>query len=422
MPRALLLVLDSVGCGGAPDAADYGDAGADTLGHLALACAEGRGDRKGMRQGLLRLPNLDRLGLGLTAEASSGTLPPGLTRPHKPAGLWGYGIETAHGKDTPSGHWEMAGAPAAAAWGFFPKTQPCFPPELTEALIARAKLPGILGNCHAQGVEIIERLGAEHLSTGAPICYTSADSVFQIATHEKIFPLERFYEVCRIARGLCDSLNIGRVIARPFDGNPKEGFFRTPHRKDFGLLPPPGNLLERLATAGRAMVSIGKIGDIFGHRFTGIEIKRDGNMAHFDATLEALRGLADGGLIFTNFVDFDTDFGHRRDVAGYAHCLETFDARLPELFASMRPGDIAVISADHGNDPTWRGTDHTRENVPILCFSPTVESGTMGRRATLADVGASLAAHLGLPPTRAGLSWYEEAFLETSSSVKGSPS
>lgn len=405
MPRAILLVLDSVGCGGARDAADYGDAGANTLGHLALACAEGRGDRKDMRQGVLRVPNLDALGLGLAAEASSGLLPPGLSRPQRLAALWGYGVETAHGKDTPSGHWEMAGAPAASAWGFFPKTEPCFPPELTEALIARGRLPGILGNCHAQGVEIIERLGATHMKTGAPICYTSADSVFQIAAHEMTFGRDRLYDLCRIARSLCDPLNIGRVIARPFDGNASEGFFRTPHRKDFGLLPPPGNLLERLAAASRAMVSIGKIGDIFGHRSTGNEIKCDGNMAHFDAMLDALRGLDDGGLVFANFVDFDTDFGHRRDIAGYAHCLESFDARLPELFAAMRPGDIAVISADHGNDPTWKGTDHTRENVPILVFGPSIGDGSIGRRETLADIGASLAVHLGLAPTPAGSSW-----------------
>lgn len=405
MPRALLLVLDSVGCGGADDAAFYGDDGADTLGHLALACAEGRGDRKDLRGGLLRVPNLDVLGLGLAAGASSGVLPPGLSRPNHPGALWGYAVERAPGKDTPSGHWEISGAPAVSPWGYFPKTQPCFPTRLTDKLIAEGGLPGILGNCHASGVEIVERLGAEHMKTGAPICYTSADSVFQIAAHETVFGRERLYDLCRIARRLCDPLNIGRVIARPFKGNASEGFFRTPHRKDFGLCPPPGNLLERLANAGRAMVSIGKIGDIFAHRFTGEEIKRDGNMAHFDATLEALRELPDGGMIFTNFVDFDTDFGHRRDIPGYAHCLENFDARLPELFAAMRPGDAAVITADHGNDPTWSGTDHTREHVPVLLFGPGIEGGPTGRRETLADIGASLAVHLGLPETAAGRSW-----------------
>jgi phosphopentomutase len=405
LPRALLLILDSVGCGGAEDAAHFGDAGADTLGHIALACAKGEGNRQDLRSGLLRVPNLDALGLGLATEASTGVLRPGLTRPNRPGALWGYGVEHAPGKDTPSGHWEIAGAPALEPWGYFPKTEPCFPPELTKALIAEGKLPGILGNCVASGLEIIERLGAEHMRTGAPICYTSADSVLQIAAHETIFGRERLYDLCQTARRLCDPLNIGRVIARPFEGNSRDGFTRTSHRKDFGLSPPQGNLLERLAAASRAVVSIGKIGDIFAHRFTGEEIKRAGNMAHFDATLDALRELKDGGLIFTNFLDFDTDFGHRRDVPGYAHCLETFDAMLPELFALMRPGDVGVITADHGNDPTWRGTDHTREHVPILVFGPGIEGGPVGQRETLADIGASLAVHLHLPPTAAGRSF-----------------
>jgi phosphopentomutase len=223
----------------------------------------------------------------------------------------------------------------------------------------------------------------------------------QIAAHETIFGIERLYDLCRTARRLCDPLNIGRVIARPFEGT-RDGFTRTPRRKDFGLPPPPGNLLERLADASRAIVSIGKIGDIFAHRFTGEEVKPAGNRAHFDATRDALRGLPDGGMIFTNFLDFDTDFGHRRDVPGYAHCLETFDARLPELLDEMRPGDVGVITADHGNDPIWRGTDHTREHVPILLFGPAIEGGPIGRRETLADIGSSLAVHLDLPPTAAG--------------------
>ncbi|HUB63746.1 MAG TPA: phosphopentomutase [Methylocella sp.] len=405
MPRALLLVLDSLGCGAAEDAVCFDDAGADTLGHIAAACAKGEGDRESLRGGLLHIPYLDALGLGLAAEASTGVLPPGLTRPKPPGGLWGYGAERSPGKDTPSGHWEIAGAPALEPWGYFPKSEPCFPPELTKALIAKGGLTGILGNCHASGIEIIERLGAEHIRTEAPICYTSADSVLQIAAHETIFGRDRLYELCQIARRLCDPLNIGRVIARPFDGTPSRGFTRTPHRKDFALPPPPGNLLERLADASRAIVSIGKIGDIFAHRFTGKEIKRADNQAHFHATLEALETLPDGGLIFTNFLDFDTDFGHRRDVAGYAHCLETFDARLPELFARLRPGDVAVITADHGTDPTWRGTDHTREHVPILFFGPDIEGRPIGRRDTLADIGASLAAHLGVSPTAAGRSF-----------------
>lgn len=405
MPRALLFVLDSLGCGGAEDAALYGDAGANTLGHLASACFAGRGDREGLREGPLRIPNLEALGLGLVAEASSGSWPEGFRRRLRPRGLWGYGAERSQGKDTPTGHWEMAGAPPLAPWGYFPRTTPAFPPELTKALIAEAKLPGLLGNCHASGTEIIDRLGEAHLQTGKPICYTSADSVLQIAAHEEFFGLKRLYELCRIGRRLCDPLAIGRVIARPFTGDAARGFTRTPHRKDFATPPPPGNLLERLTAAERPVVSIGKVGDIFAHCFTGREIRRDDDMAHFDATLEALDELGEGGLIFTNFVDLDTNFGHRRDPAGYAHCLESFDARLPELFAQMRPGDVAVISADHGNDPTWTGGDHTREHAPILCFGPGVAPGGLGRRESFADIGASLARHLRLPAPTCGSSW-----------------
>lgn len=402
MSRAVLLVLDSVGCGGAEDAALFGDAGADTLGHVAKACVTGVGDRPGLRSGPLNIPHLEGLGLGLAAEASTGVWPPGLTRPALPGALWGFGAEQAPGKDTPSGHWEIAGAPLLQPWGYFPKTMPCFPPELTRALITEGHLPGLLGNCHASGIEIIERLGAEHMRTGAPICYTSADSVLQIAAHETAFGLARLYDLCRMARHLCDPLNIGRVIARPFEGGPKSGFIRTPRRKDFGQPPPRGHLLDRLAEASRTVVSIGKIGDIFAHRSTGEEIKGANNDAHFDATLNALARLPDGGLIFTNFLDFDTEFGHRRDVPGYAHCLESFDARLPELFALLRPGDLVVITADHGNDPAFSGTDHTREHVPILVFGPGLQGGSIGRRGTLADIGASLAAHLSVAPTAAG--------------------
>jgi phosphopentomutase len=404
VPRAVLLVLDSLGCGGADDAAIYGDAGADTLGHLAAACFAGRGDRDGLRQGPLRLPNLGALGLGIAAEASSGVFPEGLARAPSPGSLWGYAVERAAGKDTPSGHWEMAGAPPREPWRIFPASQPSFPPELTAALMIEGGLPGILGDCHASGVEVIERHGEEHVRTGKPICYTSADSVFQIAAHEESFGLGRLYDLCRIARRLCDPLAVGRVIARPFGGTPPN-FTRTSRRKDFALPPPPGNLLERLAMARRTVVSIGKIGDIFAHRFTGQEIKRAGDLAHFDATLEALSGLPDGGFIFTNFVDLDTNFGHRRDIAGYAHGLESLDARIPELLAAMGEDDIAIVSADHGNDPTWTGGDHTREHAPVLCFGPGLAGGPIGRRESFADIGASLAAHLRVAPTVQGLSW-----------------
>ena len=404
MGRAIIIVLDSVGCGGAEDAASYGDEGADTLGHIARACAQGRGDRAGLRAGPLKLPNLDRLGLGRVMQASSGDAPPGL-REGDATGQWGYGVETSLGKDTPSGHWEIAGTPVQFKWGYFPRSIPAFPRELTRALIAEGQLPGILGDKHASGTGVIEELGEEHLRSLKPICYTSADSVLQIAAHEEAFGLERLYALCKIARRLCDPLNIGRVIARPFVGRTAADFARTAHRKDFAMPPPAGNLLERAARAERDIVAIGKIGDIFAHRHTGREMKGASNMDNIDLTLSALDQAADGGLIFVNLVDFDTEFGHRRDVPGYAACLESFDARLPELTAAMRDDDFCVITADHGNDPTWRGFDHTREHVPILGFGRRVAPGPIGRRETLADIAETVARRLGLAAGARGASW-----------------
>lgn len=404
MPRAIILVLDSVGCGAAADAAAYGDEGADTLGHIAEACAAGRADRAGLRSGPLRLPHLDALGLGSAAAASTGRLPQGLAA--APSGAsWGYGAETSAGKDTPSGHWELAGTPMSQPPGTFPATDPCFPPALVTALIREAALPGILGDCHASGTNIIDDLGEESLRTGRPICYTSVDSVFQIAAHEELFGLERLYGVCRIARRLCDPLRIGRVIARPFLGRARDSFVRTPNRKDYAVPPPSGTVFDRCAAAGRDVVSVGKVGDIFAHAQTGRELKGAGNDANLDLALAALDTLAEGGFMMVNLVDFDSDHGHRRDVAGYAACLERFDARLPALTARLRADDLLVITADHGNDPTFRGTDHTREHVPILAQCPARGRLAIGRRDTFADVGASAAAHLGLAPTAAGRSF-----------------
>ena len=405
MPRAFLIVLDSVGIGGGPDADAYGDAGSDTVGHIAEACAAGRGDRAGLRRGPLRLPHLATLGLGLAAHGATGRLPPHLAPEDAVTGAYGHAVETAAGKDTPSGHWEIAGVPVREPWGHFPDTVPAFPPDLVADLVAQAGLPGILGDCHASGTAIIERYGTEHIRTGKPICYTSADSVFQIAAHETQFGLERLYATCRIARDLCDPYRIGRVIARPFLGSAETGFRRTANRKDYAVEPPGETLLDRLDAQGRAMVSVGKIGDIFAHRATGQEIKPAGNAACLDAALGAFRDLPDGGLVFLNLVDFDTEHGHRRDVPGYAAELEAFDARLPEIEAVLRAGDLCIVTADHGNDPTWTGTEHTREQVPILAFGPGIVPRALGGRATFADIGATVARHLGLAPLDAGQAW-----------------
>jgi phosphopentomutase len=405
MPRALLIVLDSVGIGGAEDADAYGDAGADTLGHIAEACAEGRGDQAGLRQGPLHLPHMAALGLGLACEASTGRLPPNLAPQGPLTGAWGYGVETSKGKDTPSGHWEIAGVPVTFDWGYFPDTVPAFPEKLTAALIERGNLPGILGNKHASGTAIIEEFAVEHLRTGKPICYTSIDSVLQIAAHEEFFGLERLYELCRIGRGLCDEYRIGRVIARPFMGTPETGFKRTGNRKDFATPPPSDTILDTLTKAGRAVVTVGKIGDIFAHRSTGQEIKPYGNDACLSAAVDAMKDLPDGGFIFANLVDFDSEFGHRRDIPGYAAALEAFDRRIPEIEAALREDDLVIITADHGNDPSWRGTDHTREHVPILSFGSGLKLDVIGRRDSFADIGASVLAHLRVQNPGKGTPW-----------------
>ena len=404
MARAILIVLDSVGCGGAEDAAAYGDEGADTLGHIAEACARGMGDRAGLRNGPLNLPFLAALGLGQAMAMSTGKTSL-LKLSDAPRGQFGYGVETSIGKDTPSGHWEIAGTPVKHAWGYFPAHVPAFPHALTDALIARGHLPGLLGNCHASGTEIIERLGAEHVRSGKPIIYTSVDSVMQIAAHEEFFGRENLYKLCQIARELCNPLNIGRVIARPFIGPMDGPFVRTPYRKDFAMPPPEGTILDRACADNRSIISLGKIGDIFAHRHTGEEIKAAGNEALFDCLLKSVQVLPDKGLVFANFVDFDTEFGHRRDVAGYAAALEAFDARLPNLASLLQPDDLVIITADHGNDPTFKGTDHTREHVPILAFGPSIKPRSIGRRASLADIAETIAQHLQLPPGPTGVSW-----------------
>jgi len=401
MTRAFILVVDSLGIGGGADAERFGDQGADTLGHIAEACAAGAADRAGLRAGPLVLPNLSRLGPGLAAAASRGRLPPGLGS-EAPSGAYGFAVEQSRGKDTPSGHWEMAGLPVDYDWGYFPRTEPCFPAEITDALIANCDLPGILGNRHASGTAIIDELGSEHISSGMPICYTSADSVFQIAAHEGHFGLERLYNVCAEAKRLLEPLRIGRVIARPFIGERAGEFTRTVNRRDLTTPPHGPTLCDVVSGAGGEVVSVGKVADIFAGRGIARTEKAADTDGLFDVTLAEARSARDGALVFVNFVDFDTLFGHRRDVAGYAAALEALDARLPEFEALLRPDDLAVVAADHGCDPTWPGSDHTRENIPVLMFGPAVAARDLGRRGSFADVGQTVAAHLGVGPLAHG--------------------
>ncbi len=400
-PRAIILVLDGFGIGPAPDAADFGDQGADTLGHIAETCFLGRADRAGVRTGPLHLPFLESIGLGEAAKLATGRLPAGF-RSTSPEGIYAACREISRGKDTSSGHWELAGVPVLYEWEYFPE-EPSFPEGLIELLVGEAGLPGILGNCHASGTEIIKQLGEEHIRTGKPICYTSADSVFQVAAHESYFELERLYSLCRMVRSILDreDLNIARVIARPFTGS--NGIFtRTSNRRDYSVPPPEPTLLDSMLAEGRKVYAIGKIKDIFANRGISEAVKAPDNNGIFQAVLNVSARAVPGSLVFANFVDFDMLYGHRRDIPGYASALELLDSQLEGLVRRMRPEDLLIITADHGCDPAHRGFNHTREFVPALLLGPRISSGSAGIRSTFSDIGQTVASHLELPPLQKG--------------------
>ncbi len=397
--RAVILMLDSVGIGGAEDADQFGDAGADTLGHIAQQC------------GGLKIPNLVSLGLAKAAKASTGRpLPIGMQPPAQVQlpSKYGFMRELSRGKDTSSGHWEMAGAPVNFEWGYFPPHEPSFPAELIQKICAEAHLPGILGNKAASGTVIIEELGEAHIQTGKPICYTSADSVFQIAAHETYFGLERLYEVCEIAFKHVKPYHIARVIARPFTGEHKGEFTRTQNRHDYSVKPPQSTVLDALKNAGGQVISVGKIADIFANQGITKSVKASGLKELWDVTLYEAQHAPDFSLVFTNFVDFDMVYGHRRDVTGYAKGLEYFDSRLPELAAQLQENDVVFITADHGCDPTYTGTDHTREHVPVLMFGKHVTPQFIGGRDTYADLGQTIADYFHLPPLQVGKSFLDK--------------
>lgn len=373
-------MLDSLGIGGAPDADEFGDAGSDTLGHIAEWFSGEMGRP-------LALPNLQKLGLGEAYRLVHGRLPAGWTEVPV-AGGYAAATEISTGKDTPSGHWEMAGVPARWDWGYFPDEAGCFPLALLEELVRQCDLPGSLGHCHASGTEIIERLGRESVRSGKPIFYTSADSVFQIAAHEEAFGLERLYQLCGVARGLLMDPLVGRVIARPFVG--EEGSYtRTGNRKDYAVPPPNPTVLQRVKDSGKAVYGVGKVGDIFAHRGFTRELKANGHDELWRRTREAAKK---ADLVMTNFVDFDMLFGHRRDPKGYGLALEEWDLQLGVFQKELNEDDVLIITADHGNDPTWIGTDHTRERVPVLLTG----EGSYGIRDSFADIGATVAKLFGV--------------------------
>jgi len=391
MSRAFLIVIDSVGIGGAPDAKMFfnngiPDTGANTLGHIA-------------EQVGLNVDTLDALGLGRALELASGMKVPNLGR--EPTGAWGAATEISPGKDTPSGHWELAGVPVPWDWHTFPDEMPAFPDDLTVKICQAAGTGGILGDRHSSGTDIINEEGGRHLKTGWPICYTSADSVLQIAAHEEHFGLERLLNLCSDIAPTLHAMRVGRVIARPFVGSVEKGFERTVNRKDYAIAPPGPTICNMVSEAGRNVYAVGKVGDIFSMR--GIDEVRKGRddvlMKHLSDFVE---GAEEGSLTFANFVEFDSEFGHRRDAVGYAKHLEWFSVKLSEIMLQTRADDLLIVTADHGNDPTWIGTDHTRERVPVLVHG--IGAKQLGHIG-FSDVGASVADHLDVPYSGQGRSF-----------------
>ena len=372
--RVTLIVLDGAGIGAMPDAPEWGDAGSDTFGHICESRA-------------VRLPNLQGLGLGNIRTLA------GLVEVAEPRGGYGKCALKSNGKDTTTGHWEMAGIILERAFPTYPRG---FPQTIIDEFISRTGVPGILGNIPASGTEIIKDLGEEHVKTGKPIVYTSADSVFQIAAHEEVIPLDRLYEICETARDMLRGEHeVGRVIARPFLGEPG-GFYRTENRHDYAVPPPKENLLPLLSEHGLDVVCIGKIASIYDSAGVTRDLTAKNNEQSIDQTISALRENS-RGLIFSNLVDFDMLYGHRRDTEGYARALEHFDSRWPEIEAAMGAGDLLIITADHGNDPTYPGTDHTREYAPLIVFGKRSRPGVnLGTRRSLADIGHTIAENFGL--------------------------
>lgn len=390
MKKAIIIVLDSLGIGCASDADYYNDKGSNTLGHIA-------------EKFKLNIPNLTKLGMIKALEASCKNSY-GLDSSVKPIASYGFAEEVSKGKDTVSGHWEIAGSPVLKEWGYFYSLNDSFPKKLLDSVVNKANLKGFLGNCHASGTEIIQKLGEEHIKTGFPIFYTSADSVFQIACNEETFGLENLYRLCEIVRKEVDSYNIGRVIARPFVGTNSSSFIRTYNRKDYAVPPFEETLLDIAQKENINVVAIGKTADIFAYRGVTSYLKTPWNEGSINDTIKASKECTKHTLIFTNLSDFDVLYGHRRDPKGYGEAINYFDKRLPEILDTLNEEDLLIITADHGNDPTWIGTDHTRENIPILIYKHNIKPNFLGKRATFSDIGQTVATYLNITPLKYGLS------------------
>ncbi|NVK24349.1 MAG: phosphopentomutase [Gammaproteobacteria bacterium] len=398
MNRAIILVADGLGIGSSPDADKFDDVGANTFLHIQQ-------HMENINKPLV-IPNLTQLGLVKACQQASQQsidLPE-----HALFGSFGYMQEISSGKDTPSGHWEMAGVPVLFEWGYFTERRNSFPEDLVNRLVEKTGVSGILGNRHMPGTDALVWFGDEHCQTRKPICYTSVDSVFQVAAHEQHFGLERLYDFCEAAREILDEFNIGRVIARPFLGDSPEEYKRTGNRRDYSVLPPSDTVLVKLQQKGGSVTSIGKISDIYAHQGITHSIKANGIDALMDKTIEQVQQDSDNHIIFTNLVNFDQDFGHRRNIEGYADALEYFDTRLSELMSVMNDDDVLFITADHGCDPSWKGTEHTREFVPILAYQKNKKSVELGHRDTFADLGQTLADMFKLAPMNYGTSFLQQ--------------
>jgi len=400
MARVIIMVIDGFGIGYAPDAEAFGDIGANSFFNIGQ-------QYKAKYNKALNLPNLTSMGLVKACESASGkslnVLPVSSYK-----GAFAHAAEISTGKDTPSGHWEMAGVPVLFDWHYFDDKQNSFPAELQEKINQATGCAGMLGNCHASGTEIIARLGEEHVRTGLPICYTSADSVFQVAAHEEHFGLENLYKYCQQVQEIVGPMNIGRVIARPFVGADATSFVRTGNRRDYSILPPSKTVLDKIYDAGGTVISVGKIADIFAHQGVSIKTKATGIDALVDATLEHIKTAGDNSLIFTNLVNFDQDFGHRRDPIGYAKALESFDKRLEEVTSALNDDDMLFLTSDHGCDPTWPGSDHTREYVPVIAYHNHISSVDLGERKSFADLGQTVADIFNVKKMEYGTSFLDE--------------
>ncbi|CAL4326593.1 phosphopentomutase [Buchnera aphidicola] len=391
MKRVFLIVLDSFGIGFSSDANQFNDVGADTFGHISEKCFLGQANVG--RKGNLNIPNLVKLGLIEAAKKSTGKFPLGFSKNTKIIASYGFASEISSGKDTTSGHWEIAGVPVLDDWYYFKKKYDSFPDLILKEVIKKSKLSGFIGNCHASGTDIINNLGEEHIKTRKPIIYTSTDSVFQVACHENFFNLSDLYKLCESIRFILDKhqYKVARVIARPFIGNALN-FQRTANRRDFSVKPFSTTVMEKLIDEKKGeVIAIGKTSDIFAGVGISKKIKANGLNELCNSTIREIKSSKNNTLIFTNLVDFDSNWGHRRDVSGYAKGLEFFDSRLSEIISLVKENDLLILTSDHGCDPTWKGTDHTRENIPILIYAPGIKTNFLGHRKTFSDIGQTIA-------------------------------